>query len=100
MTMSMHWIIKDWSLKTRILGTISFLEDHIAINISDKLIDLRLEFGAYPKNTDVKIPQRPDALRLDKLLYFILEPWLDKPVLPSDCGSDVLAGVEKDELWD
>ena len=44
MTMSMHWITQEWSLKTRILGMISFPEDHTATNISDKLMDLRLEF--------------------------------------------------------
>ena len=41
MTMSMHWIAWDWRLKTRILGTISFPEDHTAANISEKLMDLR-----------------------------------------------------------
>ena len=31
MTMSMHWITWDWHLKTRIMGTISFPEDHTAM---------------------------------------------------------------------
>ena len=35
-----------------------------------------------------------------QMRYFRLEPQLDKLVLTSDCGSDVLAGAEKDELWD
>ena len=39
-------------------------------------------------------------MRLDKLLYFTLEPRLDKLVLTSDCGSDILAGAEKDDLSD
>ena len=39
-------------------------------------------------------------VRLDKLLYFRLQPQFDKPMLSSDCGSEVLAGAEKDELWD
>ena len=100
MAMSMHWIPWDWRLKTRILGTISFPEDHTAANISKKLMDLRLEFGLYPRSSDGRTPQCPDVVKLDKLLYFRLEPQLDKPVLTSDCGSDVLVGAEKDELWD
>ena len=63
-------------------------------------MDLRLEFGLYPKSFNGRTAQCPDAVRLDKLLYFRLEPRLDKPVLTSDCGSDVSVGAEKDELWD
>ena len=86
--------------EARILGTISVPKDHTAANISEKLMDLRLEFGVYPKSSDGKTPQCPDAVRLDKLLYFRLNPRLDILVLTSNCGSDVLAGVEKDDLWD
>ena len=50
MTISMHWIKWDWRLKTRILGTISFTKNHTAANISEKLMDLRLEFGLYSKS--------------------------------------------------
>ena len=32
--------------------------------------------------------------------YFKEEPKLDKPVLTSDCGSDVSAGAERERLWD
>ena len=32
--------------------------------------------------------------------YFREEPELDKPVLTSDCGSDVSAGAERESLWD
>ena len=96
----MHWIAWDWRLKTRILGTISFPKDHTIANISEKLMDLRLEFGLYPKSFDGRTAQCPDAVRLDKLLYFRLEPQLDKPMLTCACGSDVLAAAEKDELWD
>ena len=66
MTMSMHWITWDWRLKTLIMGTISFSEDHTATNISEKLMDLRLEFGLYPKSFDGRTTQWPDAVRLDK----------------------------------
>ena len=63
-------------------------------------MDLRLEFGMYPKSSDGRTPKCPDAVRLDKLLYFRLKPQLDKPMLTSDCGSNVQVGAEKDELWD
>ena len=68
MTMSMHWITQDWSLKTCIVGMIDFPKGHIAANISEKLMDLRLEFDVYPKNSDGRPPQGPDAVRIDKLL--------------------------------
>ena len=79
---------------------ISFPEDHTTANISERLMDLCLEFGLYPKSFDGRTAHCPDAVRLDKLLYFRLEPQLDKPMLTCDCGSDVLVGAEKDELWD
>ena len=44
------------------------------MNISEKLMDFRLEFGLYPKSFDGRTAQCLDALRLDKLLYFRLEP--------------------------
>ena len=100
MTMSMHWITWGWHLKTRILGMLSFPNDHTAENISEKLMNLRLEIDLYPKSFDGRTAKCLDAVRLAKLIYFKLEPQLDKLVLTSDCGSDVLLGVEKDELWD
>ena len=33
-------------------------------------------------------------------VYFREEPELNKPVLTSDCGSDVSAGAERGRLWD
>ena len=57
MTMSMHWITQDWRLKTRIMGMIYFPQQHIAANISDKLMDLRLDFGVYPRSRDGRPPQ-------------------------------------------
>ena len=52
MMMSMHWIAQDWHLETHIMGMIYFSQQHTAANISDKLMDLRLDFGAYPKSRD------------------------------------------------
>ena len=52
-------------------------------------MDLRLLFSAYPRNCDGKTPLWPYLVSLDKLLYFTLEPRLDKPMLTSDCGSNV-----------
>ena len=100
MTMSIHWITWDWRLTTCILGTIHLLEDHIVANISNKLMDLRLEFRVYPKIFDGRPLQSLYAVRADKLLYFQLEPIMDKPVLTSNCGSDVSAGAKRDNLWD
>ena len=100
MTMSMHWITQDWSLKTHILGMINFLEDHTTVNFSETLMDLHLEFGVYHRNCDDETPHYPDAVRIDKLVYFRFEPRLDRPMLINDCGSDVSVGVEKDKLWD
>ena len=57
MTMSMHWITQDWRLKTHIMGTIYFPQQHTTANISDKLMDLRLNFGVYPKSRDGRPPQ-------------------------------------------
>ena len=98
--MSMHWITEDWRLKTRIMGMINFPEQHTAANISDKLMDLRLQYGVYPRSSDGRPPQSLEVLKNHKLVYFQLEPDFDKPVLTSDCGSDVSAGAERDRLWD
>ena len=71
MMMSVHWITHDWRLKMRILGTISFPEDHTTANNSgkhSKLMNLRLESGLYPKSSDGRTPQCLDAVTLDKLL--------------------------------
>ena len=87
--MSMHWITQDWRLKTCILGTICFPKDHTTANISEKLMDLRLEFGLYPKSFDGRTAQCLDLIKLAKLIYFRLEPRLDKFALTSDCGSDI-----------
>ena len=57
MTMSMHWTTQDWRLKTRIMGTIYFLQQHIAANILDKLMNLHLDFGVYPRSYDGRPPQ-------------------------------------------
>ena len=99
MMMSMHWITWDWRLKTRILGTTNFPQVHTTTNISNKLMNLRLEFGVYPRSTNGRPLQSLDVVRAEKLVYFQLEPSMDKPALTSDCGSDVSAGAERDNLW-
>ena len=77
------------------MGTINFLQDHTAANISDKLMDLLLDFGVYPRSRDGRPPQSLQAMRKDKLFYFREEPDLDKLVLTSDCGNEMLVGTEK-----
>ena len=100
MIMSMHWITRDWHLKTRIMGTIFFPQQHTAANISKKIMELRLDFGVYPRSRDGRPPQSVQAMRRMMDFYFREELELDKLVLASDCGSDMLAGAEKDHLWD
>ena len=39
-------------------------------------------------------------MRRMKVFYFREEHELDKPVLTSNCGSDVSAGAERERLWD
>ena len=80
------------------MGVTSLPKDHTAMNISEKLMYLRLEFGLYPKSFDGRTTQCTDAARLLKLLYFTLELQLDKPILTSDCGSEVSVGAKKQEL--
>ena len=99
-TMSIHWITQDWLLKMRIMGMINFLQWHTATNISEKLMDLRLDFGVYPRSRDGRPPQSLQAMRRHKVFYLKEEPELDKPVLTSDYGSDVSVGAERDRLWD
>ena len=100
MTMSMHWITQDWRLKTRIMGTIYFPQQHIAANISKKLMELRLDFGVYPRSRDGRPLQSLQAMRRNKGFYFREEHELDRPALTSDCVRDVSAGAERDRLWD
>ena len=63
-------------------------------------MDLRLDFGVYPRSRDGKPPQSLQAMRRKKRFYFREEHELNKPVLTNDCGSDVSAGAERDRLWD
>ena len=81
-------------------GMIYFPQQHTTANISNKLMDLHLDFGVYPKSRDGRPPQSLQAMRRKKLFYFRGEHELDKHVLTSDCGSDVSAGAERDRLWD
>ena len=99
-TMRMHWITWDWRLQMRILGTMHFPEKHSNANISDRLLNARIDFGVWPKDAEGRIPKIEEALRCEILAYFGMELPLDRPVLTSDCRSDVLVGAEKDNLWD
>ena len=100
MMMSMHWITQDWRLKMRIMRTIYFPQQHTTASISKKLMELCLDFGVYPRSRDGRPLQSVEAMRRSMEFYFREEPELDKPVLTSDCGSDVSAGAERDRLWD
>ena len=100
MTVSMHWITQDWRLETLIMGTIHSPQQHTAANTSKKLMELRLDFGVYPRSRDGRSPQSMQAMRRKMDFYFREEPELDKLVLTNDCGRDVSAGAERDRLWD
>ena len=69
MTMSMHWITRNWRLKMYILGTMHFPEKHIAANISDRLLNALIGFGAWPKDAKGRIPESKEALRCDRAAY-------------------------------
>ena len=77
-----------------------FPKKHTVANISDRLLNARIDFGVWPKDAKGRIPKSEEALRCDKLAYFGMEPPLDRLVLTSDCKSDVSVGAEKDSLWD
>ena len=77
-----------------------FPKKHTAPNISDRLLNLRIDFDVPPEDAESRIPESEEALRCDKLVCFGMESPLDRPVLTCDCGSDVSAGVEKNSLWD
>ena len=49
MTISMHWITRDWRLETSILGMISFPKSHTTANISENLMDLCLSLICIPR---------------------------------------------------
>ena len=69
-----------------------------AENISNSLLNARIDFDVWPKNVEGTIPPIWKALSYDKLAYFAMEPPWDKLVLSSDCESDVSAGAGKDKL--
>ena len=98
--MGMHWILRGWGLKTRILEMMHSPKKHTATNISDNLLNARTDFDVWSKSTEGKIPQSDGAMSNDKLVYLATKPSLGTPVLMSDCGSDVLMGGEKDKLLD
>ena len=54
----------------------------------------------YPRARDGRPLQSVQAMRRNMEFYFREEPELDKPVMTSDCGSDVSAGAERERLWD
>ena len=81
-------------------GDDKFPQWHTAANISEKLMDLRLDFGVYPRSCDGRPPQSLQAMRRHNVFYFKEEPDLDKPVLTRDYGSDVSVGAKRDSLWD
>lgn len=75
-----------------------FPQECIAENISNSLLNSRIDFDVWPKNVEGTIPPSGKALSYDKLAYFALKPPWDKLVLSSDCESDISAGAGKDKF--
>ena len=82
------------------LGDSTFPQKHTAANIADHLMNARTDFGVWSRNAKGRIHKSEESLRCHKLACFGMEPPLDRPVLTSDCGSDVSVGAKKDNLWD
>ena len=87
MTMSMDWIMQNWHLKMRILGTMHFPRIHTIANISNHLLNAYMDFGVWPKDAEGSIPKNEEDLSCNKLAYFGMEPSLDRLVMTSNCGS-------------
>ena len=87
LAIGMHWIMRGWRLKMRILETMHFPEKHTTTNICDSLLNARTNFGVWSKSADGKIPQGEEAMSSDKLACLATKPSLDAPVLMSDCGA-------------
>ena len=82
------------------MGTMHLPKKHTIANISNSLLNVRIDFDVWPKSVQGRIPQSEESLRCNKLAHFAKEPPLDILALTSDCGSDVSAGAEKDNLLD
>ena len=100
LAVGMHWILRDWRLKTPILETMHFHKKHATANICDSLLNARTDSGVWSKSSEGRIPQSGGAMSSDKFAYLATILSLDALVLMSDCGSDVSVGSEKDNLLD
>ena len=62
LAMSMHWIMRGWRLKTRILEMMHFPKKHATANICDSLLNAHIDFGVLSKNAEEKIHQSEGAM--------------------------------------
>ena len=99
LTVTLHWISNDWVLHTRFLGTFEFNETHSAEAISHRLCEIRKSFGMLPR---IPPGETFDQEILDDYpeYYYEQESPFDRPVITTDCGADISAGVEKRHLLD
>ena len=74
MALDMHWIMRDWHLEKRIVGTMHFPEKHTTANIFDSLLNVRIDFGEWPKKAEGSIPQSEEALKFNEFVYSVIEP--------------------------
>lgn len=56
---------------------------------------MRMHFGVWPKNAKGRILLSEEAVRCDKLVYFGMEPTLDRPVLNMIVGATCQGGQRK-----
>lgn len=82
-----------------IAGTRSFSGSHDATSIQDKLLEVRLDFGLFPKVTSVDRRSETE-MRRDVALAFIEEPMPDRPALTTDCGSNMICAAQKSAAFD
>ena len=92
-TTTLHYIDRNWTPVTRVLGTTVFNEAHTARNVSELMKSMRLKYGLRPKIP----PGHEDDCGED---MWQAEHKYDRPCVTTDLGADISAGVEKDGLWD
>ena len=107
-TLSMHWLTSDWVMRSRILGTVAMNERHTAANISRRMLRYRAVFGMWPRDEqggvmeDREYEMYGDASleQLEADDVFGAEDAMCRPVITTDLGSNVGAGVERRRVWD
>ncbi len=93
LTTTLHYIDRNWTPVTRVLGTRTFNETHSARNISRLMKVIRMKYGLPPKTPKDEVYESEEA-------HWQAEHKYDRPCITTDLGADICAGVERDALWD